>query len=286
MPSKDFNDLQSVWYKKLEESGFNDIEEQYPESNKAFLKTWDSHYFKSDCHGFYGAEFYRIKADYYYYAAQYLHQGVFDSEIEKEIWSLHSDGFGVRKSAEKLNEKFLGGRPLTRDKVWRIVKRLRLNMRAFLRMEGDGLSKEAVLDFRSKKTEDEGFIYATWFNNLYSSTRWRTSPTRESFLKYRNIIQHILSKPATEVKVCCLKEDPDVIVGYSVWEKTPMDTILHWVFVRNDWQRRGIARDLCPKSITVVTHMTKIGERIWEKQRIKPLTILLPMSYEILEAAV
>ena len=145
------------------------------------------------------------------------------------------------------------------------------------------MRKEDILDIRPFKKEDEPFIYSTWLQNLYVNTRWRTPPTRRAFFKYHDVIEHILRKPNTKVDVCCLKDDPDVIVGYCVHEKTPVDVILHWIYVRGDWQRKGIAYDLAPKHITVVTHMTKIGERIWQKQAVKPKLISLPHSYEILE---
>lgn len=280
--SREFNKLREEWYKKLEREGFKDIEEYYPVSDKTFLKVWDSHYFKSESHGFYGDELHKLKADYFYYAVQYFHQGTFDNDTEKEIWNIHAQGLGVRKIAEKLNETRINGSAYTRDKVWRTVKRLRLNMRAFLRMERDGLSKENVLSFRPRKGEDTNFIINTWWNNLYSNVRWIAGfMDREKFGKYHDILVHIMNK--SEVVVCCLKEDPDVIIGYSVFEKTDQDTILHWVFVRNDWQRKGIARDLVPSGITIATHLTKTGERILEKRQVSTMIVNLPRSFEILE---
>lgn len=287
LSSKEFNELKNDWYEKLKETGFKDIETSYPKSDHAFLKTWDSLYFQNKSHGFKDAAYFKFKADYFYNATHFLHSAEFTQVIERNIWALHADGWGVREIARKINEAQVGARALTRDKVWRILKLLKVRMEEFLRKEEEGavLKKEDILQIRPMKPEDEAFIYSTWLQNLYANTRWRTQPTRKAFFKYHDVVEHILRKPTTTVNICCLKEDPDVIVGYSVFEKNPVDTILHWIFVRADWQRQGVAYDLAPPHITVVTHMTKIGERIWQKQAAKPKLISLPLSYEILETS-
>lgn len=131
----EFNALKTKWYKTLKDEGFNDIESTPPNKSQPGLIQWHAFYFQAASHGFKGPDFFRAKADYFYYAAQFLERGAFDSMIEKEVWALHADGWGVRESARILNLKLgfiLEGHIFTRDKVWRMVKGLKLKMRAFL----------------------------------------------------------------------------------------------------------------------------------------------------------
>ncbi len=282
--SKEFNELKNDWNKKLKETGFEDAECTL-KNGHTLLKQWHSSYFKSPSHGFKDPELYALKADYFYYATQFLHTESFAYHWEREIWALHTEGWGVREIAKKLQEKGITG-SFSRNSIWKILGELKAQMSEFLKKQrGEKVNKEDILQIRPIKPEDEAFVYSTWLQNLYANTRWRTQPTRKAFFKYHDVIEHILRKAGTSVNICCLKDDPDVIVGYCVFEKNPVDVILHWIFVRADWQRQGIAYDLAPPHITVVTHMTKIGERIWQKLATKPKLISLPLSYEILETS-
>lgn len=272
---------------RLKEEGFCDIEENHTDQSRAFLKTCNAFYFrniykhKADPEGFSSS-----KQDYYYYAAQYLTKGDFHNEIEKEIWRVHSEGFGVREIEKVISKIF------EKTKVHRILKRLQKGFFAFINSEHE-LKKEDVLTIRFKKIEDEPFIYSSWLNSLYANGIWRNMRTvgtkkqpfmdRKIIFKYQTVIAHLLAKSNVSVNIACLKDDADIIVGYSVHERMPRDTILHWVYVREDWQREGIARDLCPKNYTIITHLTTDAESILRARQIKPKLISLPLSYEILE---
>jgi hypothetical protein len=61
--------------------------------------------------------------------------------------------------------------------------------------------------------------------------------------------------------VACLKEDPDVILGYSVTDGTR----IHWVHLKAAWRGIGLARSLIPKNADSASHMTKIGLAITKK---------------------
>lgn len=277
--SLEFNELRKKWYEELKKGGFEDAEEFKGD----YLRYWHSQLFQNKAlktNGFYGPESFQIKSDYFYYASQYAAWAEFQDETEKTIWYLHSEGLSSRSIAEKLGR-------FGHVKVNKTVQRLRAHFLAFMKVEEGLMGKEDVLKTRPVKESDIKFICNSWWNNLYANVRWVNGfMDRKLFVKYHDILLHILKKPKTETSVCCLKEDEDVIVGYSVVEKTDQDTILHWVFVRNDWQGKGIARDLVPKGITIATHLTKTGEKILEKRQTPPMVINLPRSYEILEAAV
>lgn len=65
-----------------------------------------------------------------------------------------------------------------------------------------------------------------------------------------------MMSPKTQIKIACLNEDPDVILGYSVMEG---DHTLHFVFIKEIWRKMGIAKQLVPKSVVTTTHLTKVG---------------------------
>lgn len=276
-----FLELKKEWYKHLENLGFKDIEEDYSDSSKTCLKRWDSYYFTAKSHGSHTIDLFTSKRDYYYYAHQFLNETEFETETVKKIWELHSNGISIRDISKHMLETY--SVKMSRDRVWKVLKPLQELLKTFVKSRKSIMSKEDILLLRDPKEEDEAFVFATWLQQVLTNTRWRHGVDKQNFFRYREILIAILKKPTVKVTVCALKDDPDIIVGYSVYEKNPTDTILHFVYVRSDWQRQGIARDICPKHITVITHLTKIGERIWSKMVPKPRYISIPLVYEVLE---
>jgi GNAT superfamily N-acetyltransferase len=106
---------------------------------------------------------------------------------------------------------------------------------------------------------------------------------RKMVFKYSTVIDAIITRPVITINLYVLKDDEDIIIGYSVFETTPKDVVLHWVYVREDWQRLGLATDLVPKNFTVITHMTKDASAILRDMPVRPKLISIPQAYEILE---
>lgn len=109
-----FKKLQQKWYKKLEKSGFNEIEDT--NSPKEFLKRWDSQWFRTRGPqekvraGMTKDQSVKIQknylisvAKYYANARQVLSHFNFDTGLEKAIWALHSEGMSHRDIAKELN---------------------------------------------------------------------------------------------------------------------------------------------------------------------------------------
>lgn len=87
---------------------------------------------------------------------------------------------------------------------------------------------------------------------------------QDAFMKgYHDHIERLLQ--SSTVSVACLRSDPDVILGYSVSQPG----ILHWVFVKPDWRRLGIANNLIPKDTKTVTGFTRVGEIIRKRKLFK-----------------
>jgi hypothetical protein len=112
--SKEFVELQEQWYKKLKDSGFNDIEQ-------------DENYLLTSAYNMFNPNRNKVgsiqgvvdrmnsKAEYYRLAGHFLHEFKFPTELEKEIWDLHSQGISHRNIILKLKQK---GVKLGKFDIW------------------------------------------------------------------------------------------------------------------------------------------------------------------------
>lgn len=129
------------------------------------------------------------------------------------------------------------------------------------------MSKEAVVSvesvlIRDHQPDDMPFIYSTWLKGLYYGDSWFSLIPKAVFMAYyHHVLETLLSRQGTVVKVACLKSDPTTVLGYSVFHFTPPDSkCLDWVFVKRSWRTIGIAKRLVPLAqINTVTHLTKTG---------------------------
>lgn len=127
------------------------------------------------------------------------------------------------------------------------------------------MNKNELIKTRAYKPEDRNFILATFLRGLFYGDSWFTIIPKHIFMEhYHKVIVYLLDKSTTEIKVSCLVEDENVVLGYSI---TSPDT-LHWVFVKKQWRGIGIAKDLVPESIKVVTHLTKVGLSIISRKKL------------------
>lgn len=130
-----------------------------------------------------------------------------------------------------------------------------------------GDEKRSVADLVTVRDAEEGdspFIYATWLKGLrFGNDTFGQIDQTIYFDKYHEVIEKILHLPTTVVAVACLKDERDVILGYSIlgYPKT-----LHYVHVKQAWRRFGIGTMLVPKDLDTTTHVTKVGWSILKKK--------------------
>lgn len=127
---------------------------------------------------------------------------------------------------------------------------------------------DKVYDLREYRPSDASFILATFLLGVYygDSAEYpyiRLIPKNIFMEAYKKIGTTLLDSPKVVINVACLKEDPDVILGYSILS-SDFSTI-HWVFVKSAWRKQGLARALLPKYPTAATHMTVIGTKLMNK---------------------
>jgi hypothetical protein len=124
------------------------------------------------------------------------------------------------------------------------------------------LDKKDLVTIRPSRPEDKNFILATWLRGLYYGDSWFSQIPKDAFMAhYHTFLEALLNRPGVQVMVCCLKDDDDVILGYSV---LGLDS-LHWVFVKSAWRKIGIGRSLVPTNIKTVSHLTQVGRSLLRK---------------------
>lgn len=113
---------------------------------------------------------------------------------------------------------------------------------------------------RDANTDDINFIYATMLRGLYHGCTFYSYIDKTAFYSnYGQVIDRLLLKPSISLKVACLADEADVIVGYAISEPGT----LHFVYVKSAFRGNGIAKQLLGSSVfSSVTHITKAGDAI------------------------
>jgi GNAT superfamily N-acetyltransferase len=129
------------------------------------------------------------------------------------------------------------------------------------------LDKQALIEVRNYRPADKNFIMATWLRGLYYGDSWFSQIPKAIFMEqYHAALEKFLLGQAVIIKIACLKEDPEVILGYSVSRNLQIGeasiSVLDWVFVKSAWRKIGIGKMLMPHRINACTHLTKSGQAI------------------------
>lgn len=124
------------------------------------------------------------------------------------------------------------------------------------------MDKSSLVAIRPWTPADRNFILATWLKGLRYGNDWYGLIDADAYYKnYHAFLEKLLASPGVAVSVACLKEDPEVILGYSVSH----GTVLDWIFCKKAWRGIGIARSLVPADIDSVSHLTDAGRSILKR---------------------
>src|SRR5262249_10235426 len=78
-------------------------------------------------------------------------------------------------------------------------------------------SFSGLYNIRDGTDKDYNFILATFLRGLYYGDSWFSLIPKDIFMdNYKIIAQTLIKLPSTVVKIACLPDDPDVILGYSI----------------------------------------------------------------------
>jgi len=124
------------------------------------------------------------------------------------------------------------------------------------------MNRKDLISVRGYHPDDEAFIFQTWLQGLYhGNSLFNLIDHDIYFTNYRKVIESLLK--TAQVSVACLKDDPEIILGYSISQGTK----LHWVHVKEAWRKIGIAKELLPPNFDTVTHVTTVGENILKNKK-------------------
>lgn len=107
----EYERVRDVWYKKLADDGFNDIE-----------LVWFGGRGTSRSEQWKDPDLRQATVDYYCMAQHFLNEYEFDTEVEKIMWEYYSNGLSFREIAKVLNKTKVT--KTNKDAVWLIIKRL------------------------------------------------------------------------------------------------------------------------------------------------------------------
>ena len=118
---------------------------------------------------------------------------------------------------------------------------------------------------------DRNFILATWLRGTYYGVELYTKIPKAIFMEnYHRILEKFLATSGLIIKVACLKDDPEVVLGYSVSRSIQYGeaniNILDWMFVKSAWRGIGIGKMLLPARLNACTHLTKSGQSILKQK--------------------
>ena len=123
MKSKGFKKLQSEWYSKLKDEGFEDIEYLRDGEPGEWLKG-NSKFASEEAALSMSLEetdeadiIYSTTFDYYSQAAALLHTAEFESDIHQRVWEMHSEGLSYRKIGKAVG--------FSHPKVMRMVDKIK-----------------------------------------------------------------------------------------------------------------------------------------------------------------
>lgn len=132
------------------------------------------------------------------------------------------------------------------------------------------INKQELISTRAATPKDHNFIMATFLRGLYYGDTWFNLVPKNIFMAHYHAILERLLKSQVTIKVACLRDDPEVILGYSVSRKIAVQdqsvTIIDWIFVKSAWRKIGIAKTLMPENAQACSHMTKLGLSIMRQK--------------------
>lgn len=113
---------------------------------------------------------------------------------------------------------------------------------------------------RQWRETDVGYVVDTWLKHYHDHGvgMVRGMPRGEFFRRWRSVVVEILK--TADVRVACLDDDDDIILGFAVLSTHCGARVLHWVHVREDWRRKGLGAQLLAgleRASVLYTHRTR-----------------------------
>lgn len=121
--------------------------------------------------------------------------------------------------------------------------------------------QNTTITIRNVNETDLPFIYSSFLRSIYYSNKYFNKvPAKLFFEKYKIVVNHILNRPFVIIKIVCLEDMPDIVLGYAIAE----EHVLHYVYVKEAWRTQRLSALLVSTLMEIkeVSHLTTIGDVI------------------------
>lgn len=265
---KDCQEIQNQWYGKLKKKGFDDIEDTHlrllkkwtgvtdlldpvkiQEPNMPIQSNWPEPNFQKESDLLNHPNFMSICKSLFNHG-----NNVIKTTTIMQIWECHCNGASLREIEKQFN--------IHNATVFRAINRLR-EMANIMDIKPES-TKIIIRDYET--SSDAPLVFASWRNCLWFDNHTEQDPPNPGFYRMTTRkINLLLREPSTKVKIACLQDDPDQILGYSAFSHSTLE----FVYVKNDYRKQGIATLLTKGFSDIVNPMTKIGKAIADKKNLK-----------------
>jgi hypothetical protein len=103
---------------------------------------------------------------------------------------------------------------------------------------------------RKAEAKDNPFILASWLNHYKNYSYFAKRIKNDVYYgAHERVIKLILARKSCHVLIAYTPAEPDVILGFIVYEDSLWpDPVVHFVYVKKPFRRFGIARELVKAS--------------------------------------
>lgn len=177
------------------------------------------------------------------------------AKLMVNIWTSHCEGLSNREIGTQYNIFYVT--------IFRAIRRIEELMKI---MDIEQPNEKHVIIRNYKEDSDAPFLFATWRKSIWFENKNNTDSIDPIFFRLKTKqIKLILENPHCNVKIACLNDDHDQIVGYSVM----IGSEIKFVYVKIEYRKQGIAKLLTRGFIFVSKPETKIGASIVRNHKLR-----------------
>lgn len=139
---------------------------------------------------------------------------------------------------------------------------------------------------RLATSDDVSFIFNSWLKSFRDTGYLaRAISNIIYFENHHKLLEKVLQRATCYI--ACDSRYPDQIAGYVVAENIDNVFVLHYIYVKHNFRKTGIARELFNSfnhdlsATSCCTHLTKAGERLIAKYNMIYHPYIILNDYEV-----
>jgi GNAT superfamily N-acetyltransferase len=114
---------------------------------------------------------------------------------------------------------------------------------------------------RELKESDRDFVFSSWLFSFKGASPFAKRIRGKDFYKnHQKVIENIIERPTLMTCVACLEDDPDVILGFIIWEQDQGTVSVHYIFVKEIYRGNGVGaflwEEIPKKEVIYASHLT------------------------------